>query len=312
MSAAEPRTPTAPLPSVEPDPAPSLEGPTPPVQPPPPVSRSRAVTLLRQVLILLAGLAAAAVMVVAGIWQLDVYHSQGRVQSERRAAEPAVPVSAVAQAGQVVVDGYGRSVQVSGRYLPGVQVLVPVEDGGGFRVVSALQLADGDVLPVVRGTVPAASAPAAPTGPTAGTGILLPSEEAAAGALPGGQLSAVRVTTLAQQWPGPLVSGYVTLSAPDATAQGFAPATVELPEGTGRLRNGAYALQWWVFAAFALVLAVRTARDQEVREAADEAGTDGLPVVESATGPAAAPAPKSSLPEHLVGDVTGRRPGQPT
>jgi len=233
----------------------------------------------------------AAGMVVAGIWQLDVYHSQGRAQSERRAAEPAVPVASVAQAGQVVVDGYGRSVQVSGRYLPGVQVLVPVEDGTGFRVVSALRLPDGDVLPVVRGTVPAAPAPAAPTGATTGTGILLPSEEAAAGDLPEGQLSAVRVTTLAQQWPGPLVSGYVTLSAPDATAQGLTPATAELPEGTGRLRNGAYALQWWVFAAFALALAIKTARDQEVREAADVVGTGSTASPDPAGAPAAGDEP---------------------
>lgn len=224
------------------------------------------VTRLRQVLIILAGLVAAGLMVVAGLWQLDVYQQQGQAQAERRASQPPVPVSSVAQAGEVVADGYGRQVQLNGTYLPGVQVLVPVEGSGDFRVVSALRLGDGDLLPVVRGLVASADRPAAPpTTAGTGTGVLLPSEEAPAGNLPTGQLSSVRVTTLAQQWPGPLVSGYVTLSAADATAQGLRPAAVQLPEAKGRLRNGAYALQWWVFAAFAVALAVKMARDQDLR-----------------------------------------------
>lgn len=223
------------------------------------------VTRLRQVLIILAGLVAAGLMVVAGLWQLDVYQQQGQAQAERRAGQPPVPISSVAQAGEVVVDGYGRPVQLSGSYLPGVQVLVPVEGSGDFRVVSPLRLGDGDVLPVVRGLVPSADARVAPPTTATGTGVLLPSEEAPAGNLPDGQLSSVRVTTLAQQWPGPLVSGYVTLSAADATAQGLRPAAVRLPEAKGRLRNGAYALQWWVFAAFALALAVKMAREQDLR-----------------------------------------------
>lgn len=244
------------------------------------------VTVLRQVLIVLAGLLAAGLMVVAGLWQLDVYQQQGQAQAERRATQPAVAVSSVAQAGEVIVDGYGRRVQFSGAYLPGVQVLVPVEGSGDFRVVSALRLDDGDVLPVVRGLVASPDAPPAPTAASTGAGVLLPSEEAPAGDLPDGQLSSVRVTTLAQQWPGPLVSGYATLSAADAAAQGLRPAAVQLPEAPGRLRNGAYALQWWVFAAFALALAVKMARDQELRAAGDtgtEVGEVTTPDQASAT-----------------------------
>ena len=36
---------------------------------------------------------------------------------------------------------------------------------------------------------------------------------------------------------------------------------VALPDARGRLRNAAYALQWWCFAAFTVVMAVRIARD---------------------------------------------------
>jgi len=222
---------------------------------------------LRQALIVLAGLVVAGVMVLLGLWQLDVYHAQGQAQADRRANLPPVELTTVARAGAAVADGYGRPVTAAGTYLPGVQVLVPVEDqAGAFRVVSALRLADGDVVPVVRGTVLGTQAPDPPSGEEQESGVLLPSEEAPAGDLPPGQLSSVRVPTLAQEWPGPLVSGYLTLSAADATRQGLAPAAVDLPEASGRLRNGAYALQWWVFAAFAVYLAVRIARDQELAE----------------------------------------------
>ncbi len=231
---------------------------------------------LRQVGILLTGLAVAAVMVVLGLWQLDVYHSQGRAAADRRAAAPAVEVTSVAPAGQPVPDGYGRTVTFAGTYLPEAQVLVPVDGSGqGYRVVTALRLGNGDVLPVVRGVTTVATAPAPPPDPQAGSGLLLPSEEAPTGSLPPGQISSVRLPTLVQTWPGPLVSGFVTLDTSEAAAQGLAPAAVELPEGSGRLRNGAYALQWWVFAVFALGLALRAARDQELSSAGDASDAAG-------------------------------------
>lgn len=220
-------------------------------------------TWLRQAAVLAVGVVLAGVMVVLGVWQLDVYHDQGRAQSERRASQPAVPVGSVARAGAPIGDGYGRPVSFSGRYLPQDQLLVPLDDPAvGYRVVAAVRLEDGDVLPVVRGLVTSAQLPAAPEGTVSGTGVLLPSEEAPPGTLPAGQISSVRLPTLAQQWPGPLVAGYVTLAPAEAAAQRLSPAPLDLPEASGRLRNGAYALQWWVFAAFALGMAVKVARDQ--------------------------------------------------
>ncbi|WP_375424436.1 SURF1 family protein [uncultured Friedmanniella sp.] len=228
---------------------------------------------LRQLGVILVGLVLAGVMVVLGIWQLDVYHSQGRAQSERRAAEPAVPLASVAQPAAVIGEGYGRQVTFSGHYLPGVQLLVTMDDpAAGYRVVSALQLDTGGVLPVVRGVVGTAALPTLPSGTENETGVLLPSEEAPSGGLPAGQISSVRIPTLAQQWPGPLLTGYVTLPAADATRQGLSPAPLDLPESSGRLRNGAYALQWWVFAAFAVGMAVKVARDQRLGEEADDTG----------------------------------------
>jgi surfeit locus 1 family protein len=234
---------------------------------------------VRQALTILVGLVLAGVMVLLGLWQLDVYHAQGQAQASRRAAQPPVEIATVARAGAAVADGYGRPVTATGVYVPGVQVLVPSEaQPGTYRVVSALRVADGDVLPVVRGLVTGTELPAPPTGQQTETGLLLPSEEAPPGILPPGQLSSVRIPTLAQQWPGPLVSGFLTLAAPDAASQGLAPAAADLPQASGRLRNGAYALQWWVFAAFAVALSVRMARDQEIGPDEVAEVTTGEPV----------------------------------
>ena len=50
-------------------------------------------------------------------------------------------------------------------------------------------------------------------------------------------------------------------AAESARSQQLAAAEVALPDARGRLRNAAYALQWWCFAAFTVVMAVRIARD---------------------------------------------------
>ena len=218
-------------------------------------------TWVKQTGVVALGVVLAAAMVVLGVWQLDVYQRQGNDAAQRRAAAPPVALTAVAPPGGAVDDGYGRQVTFSGTYDPALQVLVPGD--AGLRVLTGLRQADGSVVPVVRGSTSTATAPAPPSGPVTRTGVLLPSEETADSTdpLPDGQLGSVRLPTLAQTWPGPLVNGYVTLDPAGATAEGLDPVTVDLPEGQGRLRNGAYALQWWVFAAFALGMGIRVARD---------------------------------------------------
>lgn len=218
---------------------------------------------LRQAGAVLVGLVLAGVMVVLGLWQLNVYHSQGESQSLARAAAPPLPLTQVAPAGAAVLDGYGRTVTLTGTYDPSLQLLVPLAGvPGSYRVLTGMRQADDSVVAVVRGVVAGPTPPPPPSGIQQATGILLPSEEDPSGRqVPSGQLSTVRLPTLAQEWPGPLVGGFVTVSAPDAAQNGLSPATVVLPEGQGRLRNGAYALQWWVFAAFSLGMALRIARD---------------------------------------------------
>lgn len=229
----------------------------------------------QQIAVLLVGFAAAAAMILLGYWQVQVYTTQGAEAATRRAALPSVALESVATAGSAVRDGYGRTVVASGRYLPDQQLLVPLPGATStYRVLTALELPDGSVLPVVRGIVrgdPAAvRPPATPDWSTAQTGVLLPSEEAVPGTPPPGQLNSVRISALAQLWSQPLIDGYLVLSSSDAKLEGLEPVALVLPEGQGRLRNGAYAVQWWIFAAFAVVMAAKIARDLGVRDDIDQ------------------------------------------
>jgi surfeit locus 1 family protein len=228
------------------------------------------VVKLRQLLILTAGLLLAAGMIFMGIWQFDVYRAQGEAAAARRAAEPAVELGHVARAGAAARDGYGRSVRFTGTYLAQPQELVPIADRPGMlRVVTPLRQADGSVVAVVRGLIRDAGGdselPLPPAGSVTQTGILLPSEQSSG---PTGE--SLRLPVLAQHWPGPLIDGFVILSAADAQAQSLEPAPANLPEARGRLRNGAYALQWWVFAAFTVFMAIRMARDTARRVGASD------------------------------------------
>ena len=231
-------------------------------------------TLAKQIGIIVLGCVVAGAMALLGIWQLQVYEEQGAEASAARAAQPPVDLGSVAPAASRVTEGYGLTVRFTGTYDPQLQLLVPLDGSTAqVRVVTGLRQADGSTVAVVRGLVPATttSAPAPPTGQVTQTGVLLPSEEAgdslpAAGS---GTLPSVRVPLLAQSWPAPLVDGFVVLSAADATAGGLEPAPLVLPEGQGRLRNGAYAAQWWLFGLFAILMSARIARDLGQRSELD-------------------------------------------
>jgi surfeit locus 1 family protein len=226
-------------------------------------------TRFKQALVIALGIGLAAVMVVLGLWQLQVYHRQGAEAAARRASAPPVLLGSVAPPGGSALNGYGRSVAFQGTYDPALQLLVPAEDGSGeFRVLSGLRQADGSVVAVVRGIVSEPTAPPPPSNPVQQVGVLLPTEEYAPETdLPSGQIASVRLPALAQQWPGPLIDGFVTLSGADATNQGLTAAPLQLPESPGRIRNGAYVGQWWLFAAFTLFMAFRMARDIGLQDA---------------------------------------------
>ena len=158
---------------------------------------------VREALVVLGALVLTAAMVLLGIWQLDVYHQQGRAASQRRATGPPVALTVVAPAGRPVRDGYGRQVSFSGSYDPALQLLVPiVSNPSQLRVLTALRQDDGSVVPVVRGLASGPTPPPPPTGRVSQAGVLLPSEDNGGGsASTPGELTAIQLPILAQQWP---------------------------------------------------------------------------------------------------------------
>ena len=212
-------------------------------------------TRVKQGLVGAAGVAVAVTMLWLGLWQMQVFESKEDSSAQARAAQPPVALLANVNPDGTVGDVYGRQVAVTGQYLPEQEVLITAADGSA-RVLTALQVPDGRVLPVVRGLAPSGGTlPPPPTGATEAVGVFLPSE-------PGTDTpwGSVRLPALAQQWPQQLLPGFVTLSGDGARAQGLEPARVALPSGEGSWQNYGYALQWWVFAAFALFMAGRFVR----------------------------------------------------
>ena len=230
-------------------------------------------TRAKQVAIVAAGVMVAAVMVVLGLWQAQVFVDKGNHSAQDRAAQPPVPLLDFVNADGTVGDVYGKPVTVSGEWLPSRQVLVG-SAGTPERVLTGLRVADGRVLPVVRGVQDTGvAAPAAPTGAGEVTGIFLPGEGDPETPPPADQLGSVRMPLLAQRWSEQLLPGFVTVDAAASDRWGLRPAEVALPSGEGSFQNGGYALQWWVFAAFGLGIALKVAqslgqRDRKAREEA--------------------------------------------
>ena len=130
---------------------------------------------------LLAALALAALgtwQVERRAWKLDLI---ARVEARTDAAPVAAPGPEAWPGITGAADAY-RHVRVEGRYLPVPPALVQAVTvlGAGFWIVAPLRRADGTVVLINRGFVPAdqrePGASPAPTGPTTVTGLLRVSE----------------------------------------------------------------------------------------------------------------------------------------
>ena len=212
----------------------------------------------KQVVAVVAGFVVAALMLLLGLWQMSSYQESTRDVSAERAAEDAVPLAESVAADGEIADVYGRRVTLSGAYTAD-EVLVGEEPP--LRVVTAFRMDDGRHVAVVRGAVePGVTVGPAPAGPQEVTGVFLASDFAAEAVAEGADLGSIRVQALAQEWPSPLVGGYVTLSEADSAAQGLAAAELVLPTAEGSATHRGYALQWWVFAAGAVAFGFYVAR----------------------------------------------------
>jgi cytochrome oxidase assembly protein ShyY1 len=271
-------------------------------------------------------LAAATAMSLLGHWQLTRAGETGaRAAKERAARSPVDLPGVLAPRTSFPARLADLPVRATGRWDGGRQLLVPERrrDGRvGWWLLTPLVLDDGSAVPVVRGWVPAVDDPAAAPSPAGGAvtvvGSLRPTEPPADRApgqgsgLPAGQVERVDGPTLIARWPYPLLTGFVVQTGQDPPPQGARPLPVPLDVGTGvGWRNLSYALQWWLFAGFGLLLWFRIVRDDHRRRVVAGAGPgfDGPPatVHDGAVGPARAagdraPRGTSTRPPALRGE----------
>jgi surfeit locus 1 family protein len=211
-----------------------------------------------------------------GHWQLDVARSGEH--KKHQVTPAAVPIDQVAKAQQVFRGNMvGRPVTVTGTYDATRQLLVSgkAQAGAkGFWVLTALRTPSGALVPVVRGFVSSAAAAAAappPTGPISLAGTLEPPD-----ATPNdgdgpnqapGQIPAADTADVVNLWGGPIYNVLLYAVSPADPALQPVPAPPPDTGGGLRLQNAAYAVQWWVFGAFALLLWWRMVRQDAVEAA---------------------------------------------
>lgn len=241
-----------------------------------------------------------------GAWQLDVAQKKGQAEAladvENAPEEPLVQV--VQPQTSLTGAQVGRKVVVSGEYDHAHQIIVVdrrLGDRVGAWVVTPLiDRASGARIAVVRGFVDdPAAAPPAPTGQVEVHGVLQPQEGPpdTPRALPPGQMPSINVSALVNEWRGPAYNAFVFAQSEEPPAQGAAAQLTVVPPpvtdvGGMDWRNFFYAIQWWVFAAFAVYLWWRSVRDDHLLERAtseaDTAGGDGAHTSDPArTAPAA-------------------------
>lgn len=261
----------------------------------------------QKIILLVVFLLAAFVCGRLGVWQLDRAYERANLAKQHAIEEAAnerpanlsdvlLPQSSFG--GSLV----GKRVVVTGEFEPENQFLVTnrtVDGQLGFLVLDSLvvtedgsggsswsDLSGNPRLPVVRGWVPADavgadgqltddwdSRIAAVDTPTVVTGWLQASESTLTEILPAGQTNSVSSAALANAWGGPIYSGYLVVQESDPADN---QAITKLPrpsiEGSDGLnmQNMFYALQWWLFGGFAVVLWLRLVRDDAKRAALEK------------------------------------------
>ncbi|MEZ0577558.1 SURF1 family protein [Nocardioides sp. MH1] len=231
----------------------------------------------------LLALVCTAAAVALGLWQWSAW--QAHREAERHDITHAHPEALTDVLGPdepFPSQQIGRPVTIEGTWLPEGTVLVTgreTDGEDGSWVVTPLTVGgpDDPAIPVVRGWIPGddpADAPPPPTGTASLVGWLQPGE--GTGAPDSDQTDAVlpevRIADLVQRVDVDLYGGFVIVDAEDTAEQGgrnagtddLAPATLDqLPPASTLTgwRNFAYALEWWLFAAFAVFLWWRHVRD---------------------------------------------------
>lgn len=233
----------------------------------------------RWIAALLLSLAIAAGFAALGQWQLG--RSVENVQVVEIDTETPVPLDEIAEPGSGMTDAQqGRSVTVSGELVPGDYVVLTGRSSGdgktGSWLVGHLVTDDGVSLAVALGWSPDGDPSASDLKRSEWLGRYLPSEEPQASDFEAGERSALSVPELVNLWaePGPVYGGYLVLAEP---LGGLEPIRADAPERevTLNLLNVFYAIEWVLFAGFAIYLWYRLVRDAVERAETETASTGG-------------------------------------
>ncbi|GGL35746.1 SURF1 family protein [Phycicoccus endophyticus] len=234
------------------------------------------------VLVLVVGV----VFVQLGRWQLGV--AQGSAREEAVDSALRAPTVALTEVLTPHTDFPGelssRSVSATGHYTEG-QLLVPqrrLEGRTGFWVLTPFVVErTGATLPVLRAFVTdPAQAGTPPSGTLTVEGGLAPPESPTDDPGVAGQIGSVDTSVLVNTWPGALYNAFLFLQEESpATGAGLTRVPTPLAPTGLNWRNAAYAVQWWVFALFALWLWWRMVREEHRRAGAGTpapAGDNGV------------------------------------
>lgn len=223
-------------------------------------------------------LAIAAAFAALGQWQLE--RSVENVDVVDIDTESAVPLTEIAEPGSGITEAqFGRVVTVTGTLVPGDFVVLTGRNNGdaesGSWLVAHLVTDDGVSLAVALGWAPDIAVEAdAPAERIDWVGRYLPSEEPQASDFENGERSAISVPELANLWadPGPVYGGYLVVADPlPGLEQIHSPAPER--EVTLNLLNVFYAIEWVLFAGFAIYLWYRLVRDAVERAEEEQAAT---------------------------------------
>jgi cytochrome oxidase assembly protein ShyY1 len=219
------------------------------------------------------------VMVVLGLWQLSVFDDRQQRDGEKQLEREPIPLTDVMGPDDAYpADAVGRPVIIEGRYVADEEVYVQNLPGhdDAFAVATPLVDDTGSAILVVRGsTDDPERAPPPPPGPVVVTGILEPSTVDGAMLDDDRVTQGIRIATLVSGFGTDLYSGYAVLIDSDPTeALPAVEPPVPDPSLLAGLRNLAYALQWWVFAAFVVFMWWRIVREGHESDDADAASED--------------------------------------
>ena len=220
----------------------------------------RTATSARWLLALVALIAFVVVSIVLGRWQWD--RTQDILSAERAAAAEAIALSQLTDDdGTWDNADIGRKVILEGQFTDD-ELLLPnreYQGDAGTWTITRFQLEDQRSVAVVRGWLPnGVTSPPIRQEPTRVEGVLHPNEAFYEGANES-QIVTVDASALADEWGADLIDGYVmaqeldpVLLAADAPAPVIVPPTVQVGDVAFPLQNFFYAIQWWIFAAFAV------------------------------------------------------------